>query len=124
MKQLAVLPDELLLIEAVLSPSEISEYEHTKGTVYKDFLLHVGAVLVHGHIDFSITEEELWILRERINVFAAVGNNLDVGLRLKKKIYALLLEFDADNIWTVADSTSKSDTPWAWGHYHNKKGDE
>lgn len=74
---------ELILQETGLPPAP------------RSLILKVGSCLADDSYQYEIeaTEEDLWFLRERVNLFTMMeGRN--IGLPLKKKIYELLLQYD------------------------------
>lgn len=98
---LAFDPHELMALESVLTPSEVSteaQKAQPQSAPTRDLCLKIGSALLQsreqgGEVIMVLTEQEVWLLRERISVFMAIGSRSDVGLSIKLKLYGLLLDY-------------------------------
>lgn len=96
---------EVLLLEERLVPSEVSVERAgggflPSGVPSKELVLKVGSAyleVVDGarEVEVVLTEEECWVLRERVRQADGIGSHGYVGRGLKAKIYRMLMEFDA-----------------------------
>lgn len=92
---------ELLVIESVLTPTEAAmEHQRAQDALMpsKELCLKVGSALLQarerdGEVVLALSEQECWVVRERVNIFASVGSKQDVGLTVKLKVYHMLLEY-------------------------------
>ena len=87
---------ELVCVENVLAPSVTTQ----RGGPAKAMMLRVGSALIEGmqtQADQSVYFEaaELWILRERLSIYASQGADTMLGMRLKAKVYAALIAVSA-----------------------------
>lgn len=96
-----LLPNEVLLIESVLSPTELVGHADSPPLPTKEMCLKLGSALYEmtsraqgtetttppATLEVVFTDQELWILRERLNIFAVLGDDTSIGVRLKTKIY-------------------------------------
>ncbi len=89
---------ELVLIESCLSPTEMANREERFAAAApdRDMCLKVAAALLEAsereaRIAVSFGESELWILRERVDIYASQGTNNRLGLDIKQKVYQALL---------------------------------
>lgn len=85
--------NELILLDSVLAPTAF--IEGPEAYPDKPLCLKIGSALLeaehHEPVPIAFGVQELWILRERVNIFAAVGSDAQVGLVLKRKLYRDLL---------------------------------
>ena len=97
---------ELMLIEAALSPSTVSaDSESLSSSPSKELCLKVGSALEETiasskpdyRTSLNLTEQECWILQERINIFASSGPRVDSGISIKRELYRALLEYAFDS---------------------------
>lgn len=92
---------ELLVIESVLTPTEAAtDHQRAADSLIpsRDLCLKVGSSLLQarereGEVVLALSEQECWVVRERVNIFASVGPRQDVGLTVKLKVYRMLLEY-------------------------------
>lgn len=94
---------QLMLMESALSPSEVSQDRtgtSPSSLPSKELCLKVGSALIQAlegvEAPLVLTEEECWTLRERVNIFTAVGERVDAGLTVKALLYQLLLQYAAE----------------------------
>ena len=85
----------------------IDQYVHNDDTdddrrIAKPLLRRVGGAWLslldnsdQQVVSVSVTEREVWLLRERVPVMAMIGQK-PTGLGLKKKIYRLLIQYDTE----------------------------
>ena len=86
-------------MENALAPSVTTQ----KNGPAKDMMLRVGSALIESmrtQADESVYFEaaELWILRERLSIYASQGADTMLGMRLKAKVYAALIESSANDV--------------------------
>ena len=88
---------ELKLIERELSPSFFSASASETSPVplaSRTLCLKVGGALLEvgneGEVVVKFDSEELWLLRERLDIAAISGANMNLGLDLKRKLYTEL----------------------------------
>ncbi|MBI2098566.1 MAG: hypothetical protein HYT49_02815 [Candidatus Wildermuthbacteria bacterium] len=101
MENISFDPYELMALESVLTPSEVTANAEKMGALTvptQDLCLKVGSALIEarekgGEADLVLSEPECWILRERANIFMSIGQRHDVGLSIKLKLYHLLLDY-------------------------------
>ena len=93
-------PYEIMGIESILTPSEISADEKSKkeAIATKELCLKIGSALKeakekNGEVRLVLSEAEAWLLRERVNIFMSIGQRHDVGLSIKLKLYDLLSRY-------------------------------
>ncbi|MDO8633576.1 MAG: hypothetical protein Q7K38_03525 [Candidatus Wildermuthbacteria bacterium] len=89
---------ELICIEHTLSPSQAVVGSAESGVLGpgKDTCLKIGTAMLEAlsnqqPIAISFTEDELWLLRERVSIYTSQGANADLGLVIKAKLYRALL---------------------------------
>lgn len=90
---------ELICIEHTLSPSQAIAGSAECGVVGpgKETCLKIGTAILEAlasqsrPVGISFTEEELWLLRERVSIYTSQGANADLGLVIKAKLYQALL---------------------------------
>jgi hypothetical protein len=90
---------ELICIEHTLSPSQAIAGGAESGVLGpgKETCLKVGTAILEAlanqsrPVGISFTEEELWLLRERVSIYTSQGANADLGLVIKAKLYQALL---------------------------------
>ncbi|MBI4218981.1 MAG: hypothetical protein HY682_02480 [Chloroflexi bacterium] len=92
---------ELICIESCLAPSQAgkSGVDAAGPSPSRETCLKIGAAILESlstqqPIGLSLTEDELWILRERVSVYTSQGASTDLGLVLKSKVYQALLSID------------------------------
>lgn len=103
-KSITLDEDELGLIESHLTPSEVGQVG-TDGFLpdnvpTRSFCLKIGSALAEAYntkapLEVALTQEECWILRERLSIYERIANRQNGGLLLKLKIYGLLQSFAA-----------------------------
>lgn len=87
-----------LEVESTKSDSLRGVVADARGVASKDLLLRIGSVIVElqqdtgSEVYTSITEKELWTLRECIETSARIGD-AKVGLNLKFKVHKALQNF-------------------------------
>ncbi|MBI4218878.1 MAG: hypothetical protein HY682_01960, partial [Chloroflexi bacterium] len=88
---------ELICIEHSLAPSQAASGSDALGLApSKDTCLKVGAALLEAlnsqkPVSVGFTEDELWMMRERLSIYTSQGANTDLGLVIKSKVYYALL---------------------------------
>src|SRR3990172_7743947 len=90
---------ELICIEHTLSPSQAVAGSAESGVLGpgKETCLKIGTAILEAlsaqsrPVGISFTEDELWLLRERISIYTSQGANADLGLVIKAKLYQALL---------------------------------
>ena len=89
---------ELMWIESCLTPSQMAAVDgpHPSEGPDQIMCLKVGTALLEALgaetlIAVSFTEDELWLLRERVDIYASQGANTRLGLGIKVKVYQALL---------------------------------
>jgi hypothetical protein len=90
---------ELICIEHTLSPSQAIAGSTESGVLGpgKETCLKIGTAILEAManqsqpVGISFTEEELWLLRERVSIYTSQGANADLGLVIKAKVYQALL---------------------------------
>lgn len=111
---------ELICIEHTLSPSQAIAGSAESGVLGpgKETCLKIGTAILEAlsnqqPIAVSFTEDELWLLRERVSIYTSQGANADLGLVIKSKLYQALLsignkraaEAVLSDVTTVDDQT-------------------
>lgn len=89
---------ELICIEHSLTPSQAVTGSTEAGGLGpgKETCLKVGTAILEAlgnqqPITVTFTEEELWLLRERVSIYTSQGASADLGLVIKTKLYQALL---------------------------------
>ena len=89
---------ELICIEHTLAPSQAVAGSAESGVLGpgKDTCLKIGTAILEAlsnqqPIAISFTEDELWLLRERVSIYTSQGAAADLGLIIKSKFYQALL---------------------------------
>ena len=90
---------ELICIEHTLAPSQAVAGIMESGVLGpgKDTCLKIGTAILEAlsndsyPIGINFTEDELWLLGERVSIYTSQGSNADLGLVIKSKIYQALL---------------------------------
>jgi hypothetical protein len=90
---------ELICIEHNLSPSQAIAGGAESGILGpgKETCLKVGTAILEAlsnqsrAVGISFTEDELWLLRERVSIYTSQGASADLGLVIKAKLYQALL---------------------------------
>ena len=85
---------ELVCIEHTLTPSEVAGGAALLAS--RDLCLKIATALLEAlkrrvPISVSLTESELWLLRERCSIYTSQGANADLGLVIKSKLYEAIL---------------------------------
>lgn len=95
---------ELMAIEAILdldvvnaNPTDPSTGRVDDGPPFREFCLKVGSAVCEAaktqvEVVVVFDADELWLLRENLDIFATSGANQEFGLQLKCKVYQALLE--------------------------------
>lgn len=88
---------ELVCIENTLSPSQVVQEVGPDKTM----VLRIGGALVEAQKTTQdqlvwLSDADLWLLRERLSVYAAQGVSVSLGLVLKCKIYEAPLSINAE----------------------------
>ena len=85
---------ELICIEHTLAPSQAVVGSDEPGVLGpgKETCLKIGTAILEAlsnqqPITVSFTEDELWLLRERVSIYTSQGANADLGLVIKAKLY-------------------------------------
>ncbi len=100
-RDLELEPQELMWIESCLAPSQLAAREESAAAFApgRETCLKVAEALLEAlsgqsavHVTFI--EPELWVLRERVSIFASLGTNTQLGLSIKKKLYEAMLSID------------------------------
>ena len=92
-KDLTISSDEALIIDAAFKSAEGDIFSE-----YREMLSLVGRCISSNQdITLGLTEQELWDLRARINMAVSVGRT--TGADLLRRIYTLILECRAENLF-------------------------
>ena len=90
---------ELICIEHALSPSQAVTGSNEAGAAGpgKETCLKIGTAILEAlgnrsrPVGISFTDDELWLMRERVSIYTSQGANADLGLVIKAKLYQALL---------------------------------
>ncbi len=90
-------------VESCLSPSQFIARDDAQSasSPTREMCLKVGAALLEAlntqkYVAVTFTEQELWVLRERVDIYASQGTNTRLGLEIKKKLYEAMLSIDVE----------------------------
>lgn len=111
-KYLEVNRDELIFIDVALYPTEITHQQELLDAYIpsKELAKKVGYALLEtadsgGNTKLVLSENECWMLRERIDVRTGTSTRPKLGFELKCKLYEILLEFETDRgVIEITDS--------------------
>lgn len=108
---------ELMAIETTLglevvnsNPAEPATGMISDGPPFRELCLKVGSAVceaakTQAEVVVVFDADELWLLRETLDIFATSGPNQEFGLHLKCKVYGALLEM------TNAVDAAEADAP-------------
>lgn len=97
--------DELLVLEHLLTPSELQMPQDESGLAHpslpsKEMCLKIGwawleAQQAQASLSVTFNAQELWIMRERVDIFVSLATSPHLGMTLKRKLYTALREVEA-----------------------------